>query len=107
MTNLVALRAKVNYPLQDNTFILCLTNRGLSEAATYSPSSDVQAFDLAYADCLSILVTSPASVSEGGFSVSAGDREKLQAIANKIYSKYGEANLIPSSKTTAKFVQKW
>lgn len=100
MTNLEAIKGRLNYPLSDNAFILALNDRGLTETATYSKG---QAFDLAYADSITMLVTSP-NISEGGYSVSLADKQTLIKLANGIYSKYGEAS---SLKPIARFVNRW
>ena len=101
MTNLEALKGKLSYPLPSNAFILALTDRGLVDSATYAKC---QAFDLAYADAIMMLVTAP-NTSEGGYSVSMADKNALIALANGIYDKYGVATAIPKPKAT--FVQRW
>jgi len=100
MTNLEAIKGKLDYPLKDNSFILALNDRGLTETATYTKC---QAFDLAYADCIITLVAAP-NKSEGGFSVSLSDKAILIKLANGIYTRYGEAGI---AKPTATFVQRW
>lgn len=105
MTNLEALKARVNYPLPDNSLELALINRSLDKDDIYAATS--QAFDLAYADCLATMISSPASVSEGGFSISTADLKRLADIANSIYLKYGVASLLPSEKPTVTFKQVW
>ena len=100
MTNLEAIKGRLNYPLSDNAFILALTDRGLTSTDTYAKG---ESFDLAYADSITMLVTSP-KVSEGGYSVSLTDKATLIKLANGIYNKYGE----PSSlKPIARFVNRW
>jgi hypothetical protein len=99
MTYLEAIKAKLNYPLSDNTFILALTDRGLVSTDNYAKG---QSFDLAYADAITTLVTAP-TVSEGGYSISLSDKKALSDLADGIYKKYGEP--IRSLKKTAKFVQ--
>lgn len=102
MTNLAAIKAKLNYPLSDNSFILALLDRGLTSTATYS-TSDKQALELAQADLIYTLATVP-NVTEGGYSVSLSDKQSMLKVADGIYSKYGIRN---PSKPTVKFVQKW
>ena len=101
MTNLEALKGKLNYPLSDNAFILALNDRDISETATYAKC---QAFDLAYADAIMTLITAP-NISEGGYSISLSDKETLQKLAKGIYDKYGVAS--PIVGPTATFVQRW
>jgi hypothetical protein len=102
MTNLAAIKAKLNYPLSDNTFILALQDRGLMSAGIYESS---QSFDLAYADAITTLVTAP-NITEGGFQVSLPDRVALLQLADSIYIKYNVVNPISSLKKTATFVQR-
>ena len=107
MTIIEALKSKVGYPLPDNSYEVAITTRGLVSVDTFDPLGSMQAFELAYADILSGLVTMPNSVSEGGFSISAGDREKMQGIANQIYSKYAVASPVPKTNPVGRFVSKW
>jgi len=107
MTNSEALLAKVGYPLTDNAIKLALEGRELDHADIYAALQNVQAFDLAYADALVMLITQPNSISEGGYSVSAGDRKTLAEMANKIYLKYGKASPLENPKPKATFVQRW
>lgn len=106
MTNLEALQARLGYPLSENSFTLALESRGLVPINTFT-GSDIQAFDLAYADMLTTLITSPDNVSEGGFSISSADRKMIAEIADRIYDQYDTANVIPKQNPTATFVQRW
>lgn len=101
MTYLEALKAKLNYPLTDNAFTLALTDRGMTASADYAYSA---AFQLAYADVIMTLVTSP-NISESGYSISMSEKESLKKLAQGIYETYGAVSPIP--KPTAKFVQRW
>jgi len=104
MTNLEAIKAKLNYPLTDNAFILALQDRGLASAGVYSGG---ESFDLAYADAITTLATVP-NVSEGGYQISLSDKTALLALADGIYTKYSVTNPIKSSlKKTATFVQRF
>jgi hypothetical protein len=68
MTNSDALKARVGYPLSDYAIEIALTGRGLAIATVYNPTGDMTAFDLAYADAITMILTAPQSVAEGGFS---------------------------------------
>ena len=92
MTNLEAIKAKVNYPLSDNSFILALSDRELVYTATYALSNK-QALDLAQADLIYTLVTSP-NKTEGGYTISLSDKASLMKLADGIYLKYGIRNPI-------------
>jgi len=96
MTYLEALKASLGYPLTDNAFILALENRGLTSTDTYS-TTDKRAFELAKADCIMTLLSTP-NVSEGGYSINLTDKESLKKLANGIYTRYKVANpLTPSA----------
>jgi hypothetical protein len=103
MTNLEAIKAKLNYPLTDNAFILALQDRGLASAGIYAGG---ESFDLAYADAITTLVTVP-NVSEGGYQISLTDKTSLLSLAAGIYTKYSAVNPISSLKKTATFVQRF
>lgn len=105
MTNLEALKAKLGYPISDNTAELALTLRGLTITDTFTAGS--QAFDLAYADSIITILTSPTSVSEGGYSISYSDRASLLSIANYLYARYGAANPLETLRPKARFVHRW
>ena len=62
-----------------------------------------ETFDLAYADAIAVLLTTP-DIKEGGYSLSVTDKNTLTKLANGIYSKYG---IVSSLKPTAKFVRRW
>lgn len=105
MTNLEALAVKVGYPLRDNAFRLALEERGVVADDTFTPNA--QAFELAYADSLVRVLTAPGSISEGGFSVSVGDRKYLEEVANQVYAKYQVASPLRAMKPKATFRQPW
>jgi hypothetical protein len=107
MTNFEALKAKVSYPVSDNTIELALTNRGIPTTGITNDDTYVvanrKAVNLAYADVLMELVSAP-NVSEGGYSVSLADRNVLVNTANGVYAMYGESS---KSGPKANFVQRW
>ena len=99
MTNLEAIKAKVNYPLSDDAYKVALLGRGLIYTDEYT---NRRAMDLAQADLIYTVITSP-NITEGGYSVSFTSRTALLKVANAIYSRYGVRN---PSTATAKFVSK-
>lgn len=103
MTNLEAIKAKLNYPLTENAFILALQDRGLASAGIYAGG---ESFDLAYADAITTLVTVP-NITEGGYQISLTNKTALLSLAAGIYTKYGAVNPISSLKKTATFVQRF
>ena len=100
MTNLEAIKAKVQYPLSDDMFSLALFERGLTPAGEYVLINKKQ-MDLAEADCIVAMVTSPASVSEGGYSISKSDVESLRKLASSLYRKWGLVDPFVSSISNA------
>jgi hypothetical protein len=102
MTNLEAIKGKLNYPLSDNSFILALSGRDLVYTETYT-ASDKRSLELAQADLIYTLASAP-NITEGGYSVSLSDKKTMLKVADGIYRKYGIYDVM---KPTAKFVQKW
>lgn len=90
MTNKEAIISSLIYPVQDATVTKMLIDRGMDGDADYTGTT--REYELAFADIVSLTATAPKSVSEGGFSISPADGAQLQALANRIYKKYGEAN---------------
>jgi len=105
MTNLEAIKAKLNYPLSDNSFKVALQDRSLTSAGIYVGG---EAFDLAQADVINTLVTAP-DTSEGGFAISLTEKQYLLKLADGIYTKYSKDNPMTTSslKKTATFVQRF
>jgi len=103
MTNLEAIKAKLTYPLAENAFIVALEDRGIASDGIYVSG---ESFDLAYADTIIMLVTTP-SIKEGGFSINLVDKETLLRLADKIYKKYDVVSPISSLKKKATFVQRF
>jgi len=104
MTNLEALRARVGYPLSDDSLQVALSGRSLNPDTLFVATGS--SFDLAYADALVTVITSP-NISEGGFSISMADKKQLADIANLIYTNNGVASVVPKTLPTATFVQRW
>ena len=105
MTNLEAIKARLSYPLTENAFKLALQDRGLTSAGIYTGG---EAFDLAYADTITMLVAAP-DTSEGGFNISLPDKTHLLRLADGIYTTYSVTNPLTKSslKKTATFVQRF
>lgn len=97
MTNLEAIRSTVvGYPVDDNTFIRILIDRGIDKEAVYTGKDKL--FELAYADVLTSMLAA-ANVSEGDLQVSMTDKSNFMKVASGIYVKWGEANLLNSQPT--------
>ncbi len=90
MTNLEALKARVNYPLSDSQAKEKLVGRGVDIDDDFTQSvAKSKAFQLAYADTLRFIITM-VNLSQGG-SVTAQNTSGIRGTANAIYKKYGEA----------------
>ena len=87
MTNLEAIKAIVQYPLDDTSFELALLNRDLTGSDAYS-KSNLKGLELAKADCLVTIISSP-DISESGYDISHSDKEQLKKIASALYRKWG------------------
>lgn len=88
MTNLEAIKAKLNYPLSNNTYILALSDRGLVSTDIYA---DKRLLELTWADLIYTLATTP-NITEGGYSRSLYYRTDLLKVADRVYLKYGIKN---------------
>lgn len=100
MTNLEAIRAKLNYPLSENAFILALQDRGLVAEDAYS---NKRSLELTYADLCYTLISSP-NITEGGYQISLTDKASLIKLADSIFAKYG---LVSSLAPKATFINVW
>jgi hypothetical protein len=89
MTNLEALKAIVQYPLDNNSFKLALISRSLTEIDTYS-ASNLKKLELAKADCLSTILSTPTT-TEGGFSLAHTNKGEVRKEMERLYSKWGES----------------
>ena len=87
MTIAEALKSSVGYPLNESSIEKACIDRGLNMNDDYTGATEN--IELARADLLVLSVTTP-SISEGGFSISFSEKKEMMAIANRIYSKYGE-----------------
>lgn len=89
MTNLEALTATVNYPIEEIKVKKILIDHSINENDSYLGSS--KPFDLATAGLYQLIVTS-ANISEGDLTISLTDRKALLDMASKLYEKHGAVN---------------
>jgi hypothetical protein len=87
MTIAEALKSSMGFPVNDAKIEKACIDRGLTSTDEYT--GIIRAVELAKADLLIASVTMP-NISEGGFTISLNERKEIVAIANKIYSNYGE-----------------
>lgn len=98
MTNLEALKAIVGFPLDENSYKLGLTNRSLIDIDTYTVSS-LKKLELAKADCLSMILSTPTIV-EGGMQLSHSNKGEVRKEAERLYLKWGEKISVSSAIIT-------
>lgn len=90
MTNLQALGAAVNYPVDDLKLQKLLIDNGIVDTEDYIAPASKQ-FELATAGLYVLLVTS-ANIAEGGYNISMTDKSNMMKLATGIFDKYGIAN---------------
>ena len=83
MTILEALKAKVSYPLTEDTLNLLLIQRELNNDDEFDAS-------VAKSNAFQGAVATVPNMSEGGMSVSFNDASRFISLANKIYKNIGE-----------------
>jgi hypothetical protein len=89
MTKREALQATINYTIPALVLDKHLADSGLNGTENYTPETDKKAIDLCAAGLILFICTSP-NISQGGFSISIGDKEKLLQIRSLILAKWGE-----------------
>jgi type IV secretory pathway TrbF-like protein len=86
MTNSDSLKSVISgYTLSDNAITRICTDRGITASGTYAGKDE--SFELAMADVY-VTVANMVNVSEGGYSVSMSERERLLKEADAIYAKW-------------------
>lgn len=104
MTNLEALSASCNYPVDTIKLQKILIDNGLNDSDTYTGIT--KAFELATA-ALYVLIVSSANISEGDFSVSATEKAALIDLACGIFVKYGIENPLKPQATIRNLSNYW
>jgi hypothetical protein len=104
MTNLEALSASCNYPVDEFKLKKILIDNGLNESDEYKGIT--KAFELATAALYVLLVTT-AIISEGGYSISITDKSNMIDLANGIYSKYGISSPLKQKNTIKNASNLW
>ena len=100
MTILESLKSKVSYPLGEDTLNSILITRGLDAGAEFNVSiANSNSFKGAVADLYLQLVTVP-NISEGGMSVSYGDKNVFLSLYRALKKEIGEEDLTSTAKTT-------
>ncbi len=100
LTVTAALKAQVQYPLPEDFFSFVMTRRGLKDGKCTKEIMDSPEFKGATADCIRQILRFPASVSEGGMSISKASREDLLNEANRLYRQIGEDPIDERPKIT-------
>jgi hypothetical protein len=106
MTVLAALLNSLAFPISASQAEVIATCRDLDLGVDFTSGiAQSRQFELAQADCIRNAIFSP-NVSEGGVSISWGDRRAMMAMMNRIYAKYGEP-LIKEENPTVEFLKDW
>lgn len=88
MTNKGALQAQINFPLKDSSIELALLNASVNPDLEYIPEDSQKGVETALAGLILIIATSPKSVSELDYSVSAQDMDDLLKLRSLILNRY-------------------
>jgi hypothetical protein len=94
MTNLEAISAACNYPVEDKKLQKLLIDQGIKDIDEYTGIT--KAFELATANLYVLLVTS-GSIAEGNYQASMTEKANLTKLATGIFSKYGVFNPLQST----------
>jgi hypothetical protein len=101
LTVVAALKAQVQYPLPEAFFSTILVKRGLTgDAPCTAEVIGSPEFRGATADCIRQILRYPATVSEGGMTISKASREDLLGEANRLYRSIGEEPIDERPKIT-------
>ena len=76
MTNLEAMKNIINYPLKEGSFMIALQRAGILPTEQFV-IANAKALDVASSWLILTVLTSPKSVSEGGYSITYADRDAL------------------------------
>lgn len=100
-----ALQSIINYPLPEDSFDTALIRFKLDGELPYTESS-VKGVDLCAA-WLILIVTASADITEGGYSLSIGDKKTLLKTRSLIISQYPEENFDTDKPRVSAVKGKW
>lgn len=93
MTNFEFIRSKFPDFLVGSKIISAnLEAQEVEADAEFSKDADNFSLDMALAGCLEYILMLPASISQGGFSLSLSEKDFYKAELIAIYAKYGKAD---------------
>lgn len=104
MTNLEALSAASNHPIEDIKLQKILLDNGINESSTYNGLT--RSFELSTAAVYVLIVTSP-NISEGDYSVSPSEKAALIGLAGGIFAKYNVEDPLKSKSTIRNLSNYW
>ena len=112
MTVFEFLRAKLpDFILPSEILCANLAARNIPQESDFDIGNKHQQkmLDLTYADCLTFVGNLPASISQGGFSMSLQDRKHYLQQAEALYRKHGAENqfLAESSRPNITNAESW
>ena len=103
MTNIEAMKNIINYPLKDGSFIIALQRAGITPTEEFDPVN-AKALDVASSWLILTVLTSPKSVSEGGYSITYADKESLLKVRSLLLAYWGIPDTEASSINDASFL---
>lgn len=107
MRIVTALQNSLSFPFSYEQAEVIAVKRGLDLEADFSQEiANSEEFQLSQADAMRLLLSAPTSVSEGGVSISFSDRKLLRSMANAIYAKFGEPQILEDNPTV-EFLKDW
>lgn len=107
MTNLEFIRAKLpEFLVGDSVVASNLAVHDL-DALSFVHEDRQKDLDLAYVDCLQYILRLPSSISQGGFSLSAVDKDFYRAEISSIYNKYGMSSYDDAMKPDITKASSW
>lgn len=102
MTNLEALKFKINYPLQEGSFSLALIEADIDPSLEFNKVNS-KALDIAASGLILQILTSP-NISEGGYSISISDKEALLKLRSMLLAKWDLPDTEASTINDASFL---
>lgn len=104
-TILKALKSKVNYPLSEDSYLTALTDADLDGDIIYTKAlrKDVE---LCAAELILIVCTS-GNISEGGYSLSIGEKASLRITRSTYLNRWGMPDDDPEKPRVSAVKGKW
>lgn len=101
MTNLEFIKASaaINYPIEDETFNVCLIGNDLIPTAQYSKSTDEKSMDLSVADVALKVIFGAKKLMDDGYTIELQDIDDLWDLRWYYRNKWGLPDDRPKDDT--------